>query len=171
MVSFTVAEPIDTVAVTGRSNRRLGPEIAVKRLAEAPDGFHARFSAVGRAYEYLVLDAEAPDPFLARVSWHVAQALDVAAMDRAVVALCSASTTSPPSAAGRATARMVRVVRAGRLGAPSHGHADLAVFTIEASSFCHQMVRSIVAILRPDRPATAPPRSRWPPCSPRATGR
>ncbi|MET0831835.1 MAG: hypothetical protein ABWY62_05580, partial [Acidimicrobiia bacterium] len=25
------------------------------------------------------------------------------------------------------------------------GDADLAVFTIEASSFCHQMVRSIVA--------------------------
>ena len=104
VVSFTVANPIDTAAVTRSLNRRLGPEIAVKRLAEAPDGFHARFSVVGRVYEYLVLDAEAPDPFVARVSWHVTQPLDVAAMNSAG-SICSASTTSPPSAAGRATAR------------------------------------------------------------------
>jgi tRNA pseudouridine38-40 synthase len=144
VVSFTVADPIDTAAVTRSLNRRLGPEIAVKRLAEAPEGFHARFSAVGRVYEYLVLDAEAPDPFLARVSWHVTQPLDVAAMDAAAAHLLGEHDFGAfCRRAGDST--LVRLVRAARWVRRPTGGADLAVFTIEASSFCHQMVRSIVA--------------------------
>ena len=104
VVSFTVADPIDTAAVTRSLNRRLGPEIAVKRLAEAPDGFHARFSAVGRVYEYLVLDAGHRTR-----SWPGSRGMSP---NRSTwrpwtppLPICSASTTSPPSAAGRATAR------------------------------------------------------------------
>jgi tRNA pseudouridine38-40 synthase len=144
VVSFTVAAPIDTSSVARSLNRRLGPEIAVKRLAEAPEGFHARFSAVGRAYEYQVLDSEAPDPFLARVSWHVSQPLDVAAMDAAASHLLGEHDFAAfCRRAGDST--MVRLVRVARWGRRPAGDADLAVFTIEASSFCHQMVRSIVA--------------------------
>ncbi len=145
VVSFTSAGPVDPVRVVRSLNRRLGPEISVKRLAEAPPGFHARFDAVGRAYEYLVIDGEVPDPFLARVSWHVGEALDVAAMDRAVVALVGEHDFAAfcRRAGDRST---VRVVRSAGWGRQARDHVDLAVFTIEASSFCHQMVRSIVAM-------------------------
>ena len=158
VVSFAVAEPIDTAAVVRSLNRRLGPEIAVSRVAEAPEDFHARFSAVGRAYEYLVLDTEVPDPFLARVSWHLGRPLDVAAMDAAAAHLVGEHDFAAfCRRAGDST--MVRLVRSARWERRTSGGAGLAAFTIEASSFCHQMVRSIVATCVRIGRGSAPPES------------
>jgi len=141
VVSFATETPIDPVRVVRSLNRRLGPEIAVKRLVAAADGFHARFSAVGRAYEYLILDGEVPDPFLSRISWHLGHALDVDAMDEAAAALLGEHDFAAfcRRAEQRSTIRLVRTARWERR------RPDLVVFTIEASSFCHQMVRSVVA--------------------------
>jgi tRNA pseudouridine38-40 synthase len=143
VVSFTVAAPIDTSSVARSLNRRLGPEIAVKRLAEAPEGFHARFSAVGRAYEYQVLDSEAPDPFLARVSWHVSQPLDVAAMDAAASHLLGEHDFAAfcKRREGATTVRALQRLDWAR------GPDGVVVVAVSADAFCHSMVRSLVGAM------------------------
>ena len=77
VVSFETDEALDTVRIFRSLNRQLAPEIAVTRVGVAPAGFNARFSATGRAYTYLVLNREAPDPFLASTSWHYTSPLDL----------------------------------------------------------------------------------------------
>ena len=142
VVSFETDVVLDVDYVQRSLNRQLAPEVAVNGLAVAPDGFHARFSATGRAYTYLILDQQVPDPFLAATSWHYGRPLALAPMQRAAdgfvgerdfASLCRRS-------GGRSTLRVVQSAgwRRARPG--------LLAFDVEASSFCHQMVRSMVAI-------------------------
>jgi tRNA pseudouridine38-40 synthase len=118
----------------------LGPEIAALRVTEAGDGFHARFSAVARHYRYLILNREAPDPFLAARTWHVTTPLDAAAMDAAASTLAGEHDFASfcRRTGDASTIRTVHWARWRRDG-------DLVELSIAASSFCHQMVRSIAA--------------------------
>jgi len=51
-------------------NRRLPDAINIRRLEVAPETFHARFDARGKAYTY-VLNLGEKTPCLARYSWHL----------------------------------------------------------------------------------------------------
>ena len=134
-------DPLDTERVIRSLNRQLAPAIAVRRITRVPDGFHARFSATGRAYRYRIRNSAIPDPFTARTRWAYTEPLDVAAMDAAAhllvgehdfAAFCRAR-------AGAPTTRRVLW--------SSWRRKDVDVdLSIGASSFCHQMVRSIVAV-------------------------
>ncbi|HXQ18917.1 MAG TPA: tRNA pseudouridine(38-40) synthase TruA [Acidimicrobiales bacterium] len=144
-------------------NRQLAPAVVVRAAEPAPDGFDARRSATARRYRYLVWNAPAPDPLLAGVAWHVEHPLDLRAMAAATDALVGehdfgAFCRRPPgSAAGSPIVR--RVTRAGWTLVPVADEFEpwprgadrppgrLLRFEIEAGSFCHQMVRSIVALL------------------------
>jgi tRNA pseudouridine38-40 synthase len=123
-------------------NRQLGPEIAVGRIEPVGVGFSARFDATERAYTYLVLNRETPGPFLAPFSWLYPTPLDVDQMNLAAghfigehdfASLCR-------KAGERSTVRVVRRAEWSRRD------EDLLAFDVAASSFCHQMVRSMVAL-------------------------
>jgi tRNA pseudouridine38-40 synthase len=60
--------------------REAGVAVAIRRAAVAPPGFHARFSCVGRAYEYRLVMRRAPLTFEAGLAWRVPRALDLGAM-------------------------------------------------------------------------------------------
>lgn len=142
VVSFSVDGELDTARVVRSLNRQLSPEIAISSVTEAPPGFSARFSAVGRAYTYLVLNRETPDPFLSRTSWHYEVPLDLESMNRGVAHLLGEHDFAAfcRKAGNRSTVR--------RLGTAvwiDRGEGLLAL-DISASSFCHQMVRSVVAL-------------------------
>jgi tRNA pseudouridine38-40 synthase len=122
------------------------PRIVVREVALADDGFDARFSARSRTYRYQVCNARVPNPFTAHLAWHVA-----APLDRDLLALAcdpflgehdfSAFCRRPKGDEGASLVR--RVLRAGwtDLG------EGLLRFEIEATAFCHQMVRSIVGTI------------------------
>lgn len=61
-------------------NRFLPADIAVKDVAEAPDDFHARFSACGKWYRYTIYTGAIRSPLLCRYAWHMPHSLDEAAM-------------------------------------------------------------------------------------------
>ena len=141
VVSFETDSPVDDLRLSRSLNKQLSPDIAVLALGPAPAGFSARFSAVGRAYEYRILNREAPDPFLADTSWHYPGELDAARMAAAMVPLIGEHDFASFCRAveGRSTVRDLRTAQWDRDG-------DLLAFRVEASSFCHQMVRSLVAL-------------------------
>jgi tRNA pseudouridine38-40 synthase len=123
-------------------NTQLAPAVAVLALAAAPDDFHARFSATGRAYRYRVLNREAPDPFLAATSYHYRRPLELSAMQEAGRALLGTHdfVSFCRAAPGRSTTRDLRTIEW-----EEHANGVKELY-IAASSFCHQMVRSIVAV-------------------------
>jgi tRNA pseudouridine38-40 synthase len=82
-LDFTKRARLDRPASVQRAlNGALPPDLAVTAADEAPDGFHARFSARKRAYRYLVWNSQEPAPLLARYTLHVRQRLDLEAMSR-----------------------------------------------------------------------------------------
>lgn len=123
-------------------NSMLGPELAVDRLEIAAPDFHARHDATGRTYRYQILTTRWPDPFRDRYTWHRHETLDIDRMNAAAAVLigehdfASFCRKNP----GKSTRRTVRSA-----GWSSAG-GDMVVFEISANSFCHQMVRSIVAL-------------------------
>ena len=141
VVSFRVDEAIEPDEVQRSLNRQLGPEIAVLALSEAAVDFDARFNATSRVYRYRVLNGQAPDPFLAATSWHVPHRLTVEAMSAAASGFVGEHDFAAfcRKADGRSTVRRV-------LGADWFRRGDLVEFDIEGSAFCHQMVRSLVAL-------------------------
>ncbi|MGI9033662.1 MAG: tRNA pseudouridine(38-40) synthase TruA [Acidimicrobiales bacterium] len=136
-------------------NRCLAPAVVVRAVEVAPPGFDSRRSARSRHYRYTVWNNPVPDPFLAATAWHVPEPLDVAAMRLACDPLIGehdfTSFCRTPRRAFSDTAfgprrppNMVRRVLDARWVVAGD---DLLRFEISSSSFCHQMVRSIVGFM------------------------
>jgi tRNA pseudouridine38-40 synthase len=142
------ADEPDLPGLVRSLNHQCGPEIAVRDAALVPADFDARFSALARRYRYLVLNRPHPDPFLAATSWHVERPLDRWAMELACDPFIGehdfAAYCRRPKLRDGSVASLVRRVH----DASWHDDGDgLLRFEIEAGSFCHQMVRSVVGTM------------------------
>jgi tRNA pseudouridine38-40 synthase len=145
VVSFDARDDADPIALQRAVNRALRPSIVVREAAAAAPDFDARRSATGRFYRYTVRNDPVADPFSAGTAWHVPSPLDLPAMRLACDALIgehdfSSFCRRPPVP----DASLVRVVRDARWVDLGDG---MLRFEVEASSFCHQMVRSVVGTL------------------------
>lgn len=134
--------------VLRRLNKLCGPELVVRDIAQAPDGFSARFSACSRRYRYTILNRPVTDPFRHRVVWWIPEPLSVRAMQAAADALIGehdfSSFCRRPKGSGAAEVSLVRRILDASWSEPEPGELR---FEIEATAFCHQMVRSIVGTL------------------------
>lgn len=146
VVSLDLTREVDLDRLHRALLKLCGPELVVREVAIAEPDFNARFSATGRTYRYTVLNRTLPDPFLARTSWHVAAPLDLHLLALACDPFLgehdfSAFCRRPKAGPGEEPASLVRRVR--RAHWTDLGDGVLR-FEIEATAFCHQMVRSIV---------------------------
>lgn len=134
-------------------NKLLPSDVAVVALHRASPDFDARHSARWRRYRYLVLESDVPDPLSAELAWQVPGPLDVRAMHQGLLGVLGshdfrAFCRRPPGTT--ADQPIVRLVTDASVRAvPASGAVDLARgrlirVELQASSFCHQMVRSIV---------------------------
>ena len=153
VVTFDVDEPIDPARLQQSINGLCSPAIVVRDTRRAPDGFDARFSATARVYRYTVLNRSTPDPFLHATSWHVAQPLELRSMRAAgdpllgehdFSSFCRRREVTDPVTGRRSDATLVRRLIRAEWDDLGDG---LLRFEIEAGSFCHQMVRSVVGLL------------------------
>ena len=149
VVSGRVPGDLDPARLQRSVNGLCGPEIVVREAEWADDDFDARFSASSRTYRYEVWNDPVPHPLLARSVWHMPVSLDPDAMNRAAADLrgdhdFTSFCRRPKPVDGAPAARLVRRVLDAewcRVDGP------LLRFTITATAFCHQMVRSIVGTL------------------------
>lgn len=145
VVSFDARADADPKALQRAVNRALKPAVVVREAVVAEPGFDARRSAIGRVYRYTIRNHPVADPFSAGTAWHVPARLDLAAMRLACDALHGehdfSSFCRRPPVPGASLVRVVRDARWVDLG------EGTLRFEIEASSFCHQMVRSVVGTL------------------------
>jgi tRNA pseudouridine38-40 synthase len=122
----------------------LADDVRVRRVAQAPPGFDARFSAVWRRYAYRIADGpETVDPLVRGhvLAWR--RPLDVEAMTTASTRLLGRHDFASfcKRREGATTIRTLLDLSWER------DESGLLVATVRADAFCHHMVRSLVGCL------------------------
>ena len=139
VIDFRTASALDGETMGRGVNALLPEDIAISALEEAAEGFHSRFSATGRTYEYRIRNAATRDPLERHREHWLPGAVDVDAMRRASEALVGRHDFAA-FAAGVAGERSVRRSTWGADG-------NVLRFEIEADAFLRGMVRGIVGTL------------------------
>jgi tRNA pseudouridine38-40 synthase len=132
-------------AVSETAARRLGrllpPDVRVRAIGPAPDGFDARFSALWRRYSYRVCDDQAAaDPLRRHDTLWYPRPVDVTLMNQAARA-CLGEHDFAAFCRRREGATTVRDLLRLDWARAAPG---LAVATVTADAFCHNMVRALV---------------------------
>jgi len=139
------------------TNRYLPRDIAVQWCRAVESGFHARNSALGRRYRYLLLESPVrPALEAGRCGW-VFRPLDGDAMRAAAESLIGTHDFSSFRAAGCQAASPVKTMRRieiTRRGGPMAGYWR---FDFDASAFLHHMVRNLMGCLVVVGAGTRPP--------------
>ena len=125
------------------TNRYLPLDVAVQWAREVPADFHARASATGRRYSYIVLESPVrPSLEAGRVGW-VFRPLDLAAMKAAAQHLLGEHDFSSFRAAQCQALSPVKHMR--RIDIRRHG--AYWRFDFEANAFLHHMIRNLMGCL------------------------
>jgi tRNA pseudouridine38-40 synthase len=119
----------------------LPADVRVRAVGPAPEGFDARFSAVWRRYSYRVCDdPAAADPLRRHETLWYFRRLDIDAMNEAAQA-CLGEHDFAAFCRRRPGATTIRALRSLAWHRDDDG---IAVATVLADAFCHNMVRSLV---------------------------
>ena len=133
--------PVERLAAALSSE--LPDDVAVLEAAPAPDGFHARFSATGRSYRYVLLNRPVRAPLRASRALWWPRPLDLSALQASaavVVGRHDFTAFTPTETHHGSFCRDVREASWERRGDELH-------FTITAESFLRHMVRTLVGTM------------------------
>lgn len=160
VASARVVNAHDVATLRRAINAQLPPTVRVTLVEEAAADFHARFSARGKTYRYLILQSETASPFLRQYVWHVPRELDVTAMMTAAAAFRGTHDFSALQSTGGKVTHAMRTVTASSVftwtgAAPVHHQlpvavpddATLVIFEVTANGFLRHMVRAMAGTL------------------------
>ena len=143
VANFLTESRIPAEAWAPALNSLLPEDIRVLASEEVDPAFHARFSAKGKQYRYLILARRMPSALERSRAWHVGRRLNVANMRRAAEHLTGKHDFSAFRSAGCGAKSPVRRLKA--LAIRKKG--DLIECTLEADAFLMHMARNIVGTL------------------------
>jgi len=142
VASFRTRAPYEVEVFVRSLNAHLPEDIVVRSAREVPLSFQVRRQAKRRRYRYLIYNGRQRPALLRGYCWHIAQPLDVEAMQAAAQYLVGEhdlAAFAAPSAVGR-TVRTVYRAEMGR-------RRSWVTFDIEGNSFLLQQVRRTVGAL------------------------
>ena len=144
-------------AILRRLAGLLPPDVRVRRIGPAPDGFDARFSALSRRYSYRVCDdVTGPDPLRRYDTLWYRRPVGIGAMNEAAGLLLGEHDFAA-FCRRREGASTVRALLSLSWARPE---AAVAEATVVADAFCHSMVRALVGALLKVGEGARPPS--WP---------
>jgi tRNA pseudouridine38-40 synthase len=154
VASATVRTALDVETLRRAMNARLPTDVRVLAVEDPAADFHARFSARGKRYRYLLATGPVISPFAARYVWHVPGRLDLADMQRAVATLVGTNDFAAFQSTGTPVAHAVRTLAAATvsevsatppppLGGEVAPGGRLYSLEVEADGFLRHMVRAI----------------------------
>lgn len=141
--SLSCGAALDPARVLTALNALLPGEISIISVQRVREGFHARFAAVKKIYEYRIWNKAARSVWAENGSWHVRSPLDVKMMQKAADELRGRHDFSAFDASG-GTQRN-KIVRMKSITV--RRAKGYVVCTFEADRFLYKMVRSIVGTL------------------------
>ena len=144
VASCSMQNPIPGYGLLKALNRLLPPSIRVTSACEALAGFHARYEATAKTYEYRIHRGAICPPFESRyVYWHP-YPLDEEAMCRAARSFEGKRDFGSLASAGRGVMdSTVRTVFSSDL----RSERDRLVYRVRGSRFLYRMVRNVVGTL------------------------
>ena len=138
-----IVAPIADARLARALNAHLPESIRVTAVSTVAADFHARFSAVSKAYEYRIWNARTLPPFIRLYAWHVIEPLDLAAMRAASAAIVGEHDFAAFRSARSVNHTTVRAISSA--GWTADGAA--LTFAIEGKGFLRYMVRSLVGTM------------------------
>lgn len=141
VVNFFTDGTIPVEKIPCAVNKALPPDIVVTAAQEADRDFSALHSAKSKIYIYKLYNAQVPDPFLYRYSWHYKYKLRLEPMLTALHYLVGTHDFSAFKAAGgAANMNPVRTI----YEADCKREKDIFTFRLFGNGFLYHMVRNIV---------------------------
>ena len=146
VAAFRLKNPIPLPNLKKAMNRLLPRDIRVLEVAEAHEGFHPRYEAIAKTYEYRIMRAEICPPFDRRFVYHYPYPLDEVRMIEATRLLegehdfTAFAAADPVDATGRSKVRRIFSSCLTREG-------DRLIYRVRGSGFLKHMVRNIVGVL------------------------
>ncbi|ALC12027.1 tRNA pseudouridine(38-40) synthase TruA [Sphingopyxis sp. 113P3] len=139
-----IEKPLTPFRLMEALNAQLRPApVAVLACETVADDWHARFSCIGRSYEYRIVNRRAPLTWDKGLSWQVAKPLDADAMHGAAQLLVGRHDFTTFRSVHCQAASPVKTLD--RIRVSRHG--DEIIVETAARSFLHHQVRSMVGCL------------------------
>lgn len=145
VANFTAISSIPQEKFAYALNGLLPKDIVIKASEEVPADFHARYSATGKRYSYLVLNSKFPSALLRNYAYHVnyCERLDINRIKKAAEAFIGTYDFSGFMSTGSKVSDTVRTIY--ELSVESE--RDLIRFEYKGSGFLYNMVRIITGTL------------------------
>jgi tRNA pseudouridine38-40 synthase len=141
---FDLSRSFDPFRMMEALNAKMRPAPVVVTACEVvPQDWHARFSCIGRAYEYRIVNRRAPLTLDRGRAWQIARPLDAGVMHEAAQALVGLHDFTTFRSVHCQSASAVKTLD--RLAVRREG--EHVVIEAAARSFLHHQVRSIVGCL------------------------
>jgi tRNA pseudouridine38-40 synthase len=149
VANVQLQRPITPWKLRNAINGNVRGDVRVIFAGNAPDDFHARYSALSKTYVYRVVHGSVISPFWARYAHQEARSLDLERMRRCSSLFIGEHDWSAFSAAQSDVKSRVREILALDISNRwnNRGRCHLIEFTITANGFLRYMVRSIVGTL------------------------
>jgi len=144
VANFQTESTIDVPSLQRGLNSLLPSDIVITSAEEVQEGFHARFSARSKVYEYHILNQPYPSALLRDYAWFMHNELDLPSMKKCGKLLIGNHDFSSFRASGDESRHSTREVLRLEI---EHRKGNLIVIVIEANAFLREMVRSIVGTL------------------------
>ena len=140
---FTTSSNLPLERLHAGINALLPKDIVVLSAADAPEGFHARFSAKSKRYEYTLWNDPLRPALARRLCWHCRRPLRLEPMRQGARCLLGTHDFAAFESAGAESRTTVRTVTLAEWTRREHR----LTFAIEADAFLYNMVRAIVGTL------------------------
>lgn len=146
VAAFSIRNPIPVTNMRRAMNRLLPPDIRIIRVEELHEGFHPRFDAKAKTYEYRICREEIVPPFERRYVYHHPYPLRVESMIAAAQLLEGEHDFTAFAASDERDTEgksKVRRVYSSSLEQQPGG----LIYRVRGSGFLKHMVRNIVGVL------------------------
>lgn len=145
VANFVTDSSIPGDRFTYALNNKLPRDIVIKESIEAASDFHARFSAIGKKYSYLIYNSKFPSALLRNYAYHVnyCERLDIDRIRKAAEAFIGTYDFSGFMATGSIVKDTVRTIYELSIEAEK----DMLRFNFKGNGFLYNMVRIITGTL------------------------
>ena len=140
---FRTESRIPSEAWAPALNHLLPEDIRVQSSEDVPDDFHARYSATGKIYRYVILNRRAPSALHRSRAWLIYRKLNLNAMRRAAGVLIGTHNFSAFRSSACGAKTPVRKLT----GLTVVKRGDFVEILLEADAFLMHMARNIVGTL------------------------
>ncbi len=144
VVNFYGRTLLEPEALQRGLNSLLPSDIVVLHAEEVAHAFHARFSAVGKLYEYRILNRAAPSALERQFAWYVRKPLERLTMSECLENIVGLHDFSAFMATGSSVTSTERHIYRATIEAADAHHL---IFWFEANGFLRHMVRNLVGTL------------------------